>query len=266
MRLSGTRSSCVEEENKVNFRLFTLTRLAAAQGCLQTVYRLIRALTHRTERFSSPTSSSSRCDATALHHLHLALPLSSFARAMPPAHTDTWPSATHADWPSAPATPSKRASRSSRISNDTDYRSFTRSTCVGGTETTVEFRVGDTVVVGADAKLKQKFLAPPSWQVEAKGKGKGKKGKGRGKKRSQDDEEDGEPEGWRHEDGLNAGDKVAVITRLFEDVRGRKMALVRWFARPGAVWGPDGPDEDDDAGDVLPVRSTFQLIERFSPG
>ncbi|BGO89446.1 hypothetical protein NBRC10512_006633 [Rhodotorula toruloides] len=176
---------------------------------------------------------------------------------MPPAHTDTWPSATHADWPSAPATPSKRASRSSRISNDTDYRSFTRSTCVGGTETTVEFRVGDTVVVGADAKLKQKFLAPPSWQVEAKGKGKGKKGKGRGKKRSQDDEEDGEPEGWRHEDGLNAGDKVAVITRLFEDVRGRKMALVRWFARPGAVWGPDGPDEDDDAGDVLPYELYF---------
>ncbi|BGP29916.1 Origin recognition complex, subunit 1 [Rhodotorula toruloides] len=176
---------------------------------------------------------------------------------MPPAHTDSWPSTTRADSPSAPATPSKRASRSSRISNDTDYRSFTRSTSVGGTETTIEFHVGDTVVVGADAKLKQKFLAPPSWQLEARGTGKGKKGKGKGKKRSQDDEEDQEPEGWRHEDGLNAGDKVAVITRLFEDVRGRKMALVRWFARPGAVWGPDGPDEDDDAGDVLPYELYF---------
>ncbi|BGP22671.1 origin recognition complex subunit 1 [Rhodotorula toruloides] len=177
---------------------------------------------------------------------------------MPPAHTDSWPSTVAADSPSAPTTPSKRASRSSRISNDTDYRSFTRSTSVGGTETTVEFRVGDTVVVGADAKLKQKFLAPPAWQVEVKGKGKGKKGKGKGKKRSQDeDDEDEEPEGWRHEDGLNVGDKVAVITRLFEDVRGRKMALVRWFARPGAVWGPDGPDEDDDAGDVLPYELYF---------
>lgn len=33
------------------------------------------------------------------------------------------------------------------------------------------------------------------------------------------------------------------------------MATVRWFARPGAVWGEQGPDEDHDAfGEVMPVR------------
>jgi hypothetical protein len=45
-----------------------------------------------------------------------------------------------------------------------------------------------------------------------------------------------------------------------EDERGRKMALVRWFARPGAVWGPDGPEADEDAGPVLPVSAGLEPV------
>lgn len=63
-----------------------------------------------------------------------------------------------------------------------------------------------------------------------------------------------EYEGWKHEDGLKGGDKVGVITRLFEDVEKRKKVLVRWFARPGAVWGPDGPDDESLGGPTLPVK------------
>ncbi|BGP18742.1 Origin recognition complex, subunit 1 [Rhodosporidiobolus nylandii] len=147
----------------------------------------------------------------------------------------------------SPSTPSKRASRSSRVSNDTDYAAFTRTVTdpASGFDNATEFRIGDAVVVGADAKLKQKFLGAPLYQLEQKKKGKGKKKQ----------EQQQQPyEGWRHEDGLEGGDKVAVITRLFEDVRGRKMALVRWFARPGAVWGPDGPEGDDEVEEVLPYE------------
>ncbi|GAA6023834.1 hypothetical protein JCM10207_005390 [Rhodosporidiobolus poonsookiae] len=149
--------------------------------------------------------------------------------------------------PSPSSTPSKRASRSSRISNDTDYAAFTRTTVDNdtGLDTAAEFRIADAVVVGEQAKLKQKFLAPPIYQEEQRGKAR----KGKGKKKAPQAQYDG----WTHEDGLQAGDKVAVITRLFEDVRGKKMALVRWFARPGSVWGKEGPDED--AGeDVLPYE------------
>lgn len=115
--------------------------------------------------------------------------------------------------------------------------------------------------MGKEARLKQKFLATPPYVVDeeaTKGRGRdGKKGKGsKGKDRE-------EYEGWTHEDGLKAGEKVAVITRLFEDVRGRKNALVRWFARPGAVWGPEEPDEEEEAGQVLPVRFFFLSLVSF---
>ena len=59
---------------------------------------------------------------------------------------------------------------------------------------------------------------------------------------------------WRHEDGLGVGEKVAVIVGLCEDVGGRMLAKVRWFARPGAVWSGVGPEEGDE---VLPVGSFF---------
>ncbi|GAA5894655.1 hypothetical protein JCM6882_006648 [Rhodosporidiobolus microsporus] len=157
-------------------------------------------------------------------------------------YTDTWlpsPSsstASHLPTPSPSSTPSKRASRSSRISNDTDHTAFTRTHSNSSTSET--FSVGDVVIVGGDAKLKQRFLAPPPYQLAPKSKAKGKGKKAQVTADAYD--------GWKHQDGLDAGDKVAVITRLYEDVKGRKVALVRWFARPGAVWGPDGPEEEDE--------------------
>lgn len=154
------------------------------------------------------------------------------------------------------STPTKRASRSSRISNNVDYAAFARTTEAAS----IEFRVGDTVVIDHTPKLGQKFLAPPPYLVQKKKKKQQSK-KGKGKRRADpitdaggaDSEVDDDDEVWRHEDGLKAGEKVGIITRLYEDERGRKMALVRWFARPGAVWGPDGPEVDEDAGPVLPV-------------
>jgi hypothetical protein len=153
------------------------------------------------------------------------------------------------------STPTKRASRSSRISNNVDYAAFARTTEAAS----IEFRVGDTVIIDHTPKLGQKFLAPPPYLVQKKKQKQSKKGKG--KRRAvpmadaggDDSEVDDDDEVWKHEDGLKAGEKVGIITRLYEDERGRKMALVRWFARPGAVWGPDGPEADEDAGPVLPV-------------
>ncbi|KAG0665810.1 Origin recognition complex, subunit 1 [Rhodotorula mucilaginosa] len=154
------------------------------------------------------------------------------------------------------STPTKRASRSSRISNNVDYAAFARTTEAAS----IEFRVGDTVIIDHTPKLGQKFLAPPPYLVQKKKQKQSKKGKG--KRRAvpmadaggDDSEVDDDDEVWKHEDGLKAGEKVGIITRLYEDERGRKMALVRWFARPGAVWGPDGPEADEDAGPVLPYE------------
>lgn len=159
-------------------------------------------------------------------------------------------------------TPTKRASRSSRISNNVDYAAFARTTEAAS----IEFRVGDTVIIDHSPKLGQKFLAPPPYLVQKKGKKQQSK-KGKGKRRADptadavgdDSEVDDDDEVWKHEDGLKAGEKVGIITRLYEDERGRKMTLVRWFARPGAVWGPDGPEADEDAGPVLPVSLLFHL-------
>lgn len=146
-------------------------------------------------------------------------------------------------------TPTKRASRASRISNDVDYAAFTRT----NEAATVEFRIGDTVIVDETPRLGQKFLAPPSYLMK-KRREKPAKGKRKADAAGATEEEEAES-CWKHEDGLGAGDKVAVVTRLFGDERGRMMALVRWFARPGAVWGSEGPDQDDEAGQVLPVRT-----------
>ncbi|BGP53848.1 hypothetical protein JCM8202_006043 [Rhodotorula sphaerocarpa] len=148
-------------------------------------------------------------------------------------------------------TPTKRASRASRISNDVDYAAFTRT----NEAATVEFRIGDTVIVDETPRLGQKFLAPPSYLMKKRRK-KPAKGKRKADAAGATEEEEAES-CWKHEDGLGAGDKVAVVTRLFEDERGRMMALVRWFARPGAVWGSEGPDQDDEAGQVLPYELYF---------
>lgn len=151
--------------------------------------------------------------------------------------------------------PSKRASRHNRISNEIEHFSYTRRTTGGDT---TEYRVGDAVIVDDTVKLKQKFLHPPLYQIEPQTK---TKSRGKGKKKVEVVPAE-DYEGWKHEDGLAAGEKVAVITRLFEDVRGVKMALVRWFARPGAVWGPEGPQDDEVGCKTLPA-SVF-LFSHFS--
>ncbi|GAA6050067.1 hypothetical protein JCM3770_001353 [Rhodotorula araucariae] len=176
---------------------------------------------------------------------------------MPPAApTDAWvrDHTRSGRLPSPAATPTKRASRSSGVSNDVDHAAFERTSVdpSTGLASTLEFRVGDTVVIGEQAKLKQKFLAPPTYLLPAK------KAKGKQRARAADGNAEALDGHWRHEDGLRPGDKVAVITRLFEDVRGRKMATVRWFARPGAVWGEHGPDEDhDEFGELMPYELYF---------
>ncbi|GJN88674.1 hypothetical protein Rhopal_001640-T1 [Rhodotorula paludigena] len=173
-----------------------------------------------------------------------------------PAPTDSWvtTAASKQQLASPATTPTKRASRSSGLNNETDHTAFARSSGE-------QYSVGDTVIVNEHAKLKQKFLAPPAYLASTKPvKSRSKaKGKGKGKARADEHDDDvADAPGWRHEDGLEAGDKVAVITRLFEDVRGRKMAVVRWFARPGAVWSDEGPDDEHNAeGELQPYELYF---------
>ncbi|GAA5911697.1 origin recognition complex subunit 1 [Sporobolomyces salmoneus] len=165
--------------------------------------------------------------------------------------TDEWSTPANASQDQNPTTdsrsPSKRASRHNRISNEIEHFAYTRRTTGGDT---TDYRVGDAVIVDDTVKLKQKFLHPPLYQIEAQTNS---KSRGKGKKKVEAVPAD-DYEGWKHEDGLTAGEKVAVITRLFEDVRGVKMALVRWFARPGAVWGPEGPQDDEVGCKTLPYE------------
>ncbi|GAA5933067.1 origin recognition complex subunit 1 [Sporobolomyces koalae] len=145
-----------------------------------------------------------------------------------------------------PSTPSKRASRHLGISNQVDHSSFIRTITASdssGDSNTTEYRIGDVVIVDESVTLKQKFLHPPLYQAPAPKR-----------KRKQPLNEGDDYSGWRHEDQLERGDKVAVITRLYEDVNLDKLALVRWFARPGAVWGPEGPDDDEVGHTTLPYE------------
>ncbi|GAA6012094.1 hypothetical protein JCM11491_001748 [Sporobolomyces phaffii] len=169
--------------------------------------------------------------------------------------TDEWSTPTlHRQDPTANESPSKRASRHNRISNDVEHSSFVRTITPAAEDddlaSSTEYRIGDAVIVDGSVKLKQKFLHPPLYQFDPAATR--TTAKGRSKKQQTDVA--AAYEGWKHEDGLAAGDKVGVITRLYEDVRGVKMALVRWFARPGAVWGPEGPEDDELGGKTLPYE------------
>lgn len=154
--------------------------------------------------------------------------------------------------------PTKRASRHSRISNEIEHFSFKRtSSTPSRDEETTEYRIGDAVLVDDSVKLKQKFLHPPLYQLSSTSSSStNSKLKGNKKNKAVRDKVE-EYTGWKHQDGLKSGDKVAVITRLYQDVRGTKMALVRWFARPGAVWGESGPQDDEVGNKTLPVRFLF---------
>ncbi|GAA5951775.1 hypothetical protein JCM3765_003115 [Sporobolomyces pararoseus] len=166
--------------------------------------------------------------------------------------TDEWATSTvdQTPTPSASESPLKRASRHNRISNEIEHSSFTRTRTDTGESERTDYKIGDAVLVDDTVKLKQKFLHPPLYQLPPPTTSKG----GKGKRKKAELVLAEEYEGWRHEDGLSSGDKVAVITRLFEDVRGTKMALVRWLARPGAVWGPEGPQDDEVGCKLLPYE------------
>ncbi|GAA6063239.1 hypothetical protein JCM10212_000341 [Sporobolomyces blumeae] len=153
---------------------------------------------------------------------------------------------------SGPHTPTKRASRHSRISNDVEHSSFVRSTSSSSSSSaSLEYKIGDAVLIDGTVKLKQKFLHPPPYLADAASNRKKQK---KGKKRTLQERDEDAYEGWQHVDGLAADDKVAVITRLYEDPSGGRQALVRWFARPGAVWGPEGPDEEELGAPTLPYE------------
>lgn len=141
---------------------------------------------------------------------------------------DTWVVAPSLRVPSAPDTPT-RASRTRKSTSETTYTSFVRRS-PNARDTT--FSVGDTVIIGPHATTRHKFLGTPPYLHVRNAK---------------------KPyEGWRHEDGLEPKEKVGLIVALFEDTE--MVARVRWFARPGAVWDKDGP-QDEDVEEPVPVCS-----------
>jgi len=160
-----------------------------------------------------------------------------------PASKDSWPeSARQTEDAPADATTPTRASRTKGITNERTFSSFKR-TLPSGNEVT--FAVGDAVIVGGTYGARQKWLQPPEWVLWQEKK------KGRGKR------DDTMANAWKHEDGLPSKDKVGIIVGLVEDVSGKMLAKVRWFARPGALWSLQGPDEEYD--DLLPVRPVLLL-------
>lgn len=132
----------------------------------------------------------------------------------------------------APDTPT-RASRTKGTTNHIPYNTFTRTSSDG---TAIHFGVGDAVVVAGLAPLRQKWLQlPDSLYVTAKGR----KGKGSEKVKNK------KLNGWSHEDGFKGKERVAIILGFYEDEKEVMMVQLRWFARPGAVWGTQGPEDDE---------------------
>ncbi|KAK4049790.1 Origin recognition complex, subunit 1 [Microbotryomycetes sp. JL201] len=156
----------------------------------------------------------------------------------------------------ASSSPSKRVSRRNGLSNETDYRAFERVDVQQPRQgdnnnsevededqddwqlTVNKFQVGDTVIVDKSFMPNQKWLHTPDYLAR-------KSSPSKGKRRVHPRQE--HENGWIHEDGLGTdGNKVGVITRLFQDVRGHMMAQIRWFARPGALWGIEGPPDGEE--------------------
>lgn len=149
--------------------------------------------------------------------------------------TDRWPTASTSTASSHP-TASPRASRTKDISNDIPHPSFTRtfhpptsssSSAPIPTPAPLTFTLGQPVVIGPGLVPNQKWLHRPARYAP--------KYKAKGKAAAR------EYNGWRHEDGLGPEEKVGILVGLFEDAAGVKCARVRWLARPGAVWGEEGP-------------------------
>lgn len=158
---------------------------------------------------------------------------------------------------SAPSTSSTaspaRASRLKGLSNDIPHSAFNR--VASSTSPPHRFTVGDSVIISAAAETRQEWLKTPDHVARAAG-GRTKRDK-KGKARAVEQELEGV---WQVNDGLGVGEKVAIIVGLYEDAKGEMLAKVRWFARPGAVWGHEGPEEGEEVQDVsseisLPLQS-----------
>jgi hypothetical protein len=172
---------------------------------------------------------------------------------MPPAApVDTWLALPPSPTKSASGITPTRASRTKGITNDVAYSSFTRTPARGPA---VTYELGDAVVVGPSFVPRQKWLGIPASFKRVPSKSKGK-GKGKAKRATVEEVDDG----WSHEDGLAAGEKVALIVGLYEDVVGRKMGKLRWLARPGAVWSADGPVEGEEVDPVGPSLSSEGVV------
>lgn len=150
---------------------------------------------------------------------------------------DSWPATPKSTgkrpYPSPDTTPS-RSSRTKGINNHIQHTSFNRT---ASTSQPVTFNVGDQVIISSKAPCRQKWLQTPSSIKKSIINGKTRKAKKQVVHGINDPYE-----GWQHIDGLTV-ERVAIILELYEDESEVKMVKLRWFARPGAVWGPDPQDE-----------------------
>ncbi|KAK4048492.1 Origin recognition complex, subunit 1 [Microbotryomycetes sp. JL221] len=182
--------------------------------------------------------------------------------------------------PVTPTTTPQRVSRRNGLSNETDYKVFERvyssmnqNQELARNEDVHRFMIGDTVIVDKTCQPRQKWLHAPDylrWQQLSRRNNK--------KRRQLVDDPSAtrtrESDEWKHVDGLGCdGDKVAVITRLFQDVSGQMKAQVRWFARPGAIWGQEGPPDGEHVKEYelyYTADSTYlnesRLRQQWQPG
>lgn len=98
--------------------------------------------------------------------------------------------------------------------------------------------------------MQQKWLQAPASYLKSKSTKNRAKGKGNAKRGRRVEDEEEDATGWSHRDGLEGAERVALIIGLFEDAAGCMNATLRWFARPGAVWGEQGPEDDEKVEDV----------------
>lgn len=159
--------------------------------------------------------------------------------------------------PTPPDSTPSRASRTKKFINQIQYDSFERKNKNG--IDSVKFVIGSAVIISEKAPLRQKWLLIPDYLARSKAynnkrnnnkNNKNKKNKNKEIDQDVENEDDARytkrREGdWFHEDGLKGGERIAIITGFFENEEGIMMVQLRWFARPGAVWGEQGPVEEE---------------------
>lgn len=142
-----------------------------------------------------------------------------------------------------PTSSPARASRSKGLSNNVAHTQFTRNN-------SVTYTIGDVVIIGPDAQLRQKWLGTPEHQLLKSSAARARARRRESTAAPSSSTAQAKQTSWYSEDGLKAGEKVGVITAMYEDASGQKMAQMRWFARPSSVWGPRGPEDGEQVQDV----------------